>query len=148
MPITIKNNSEDAMNSTLLQAFNALREQETSLMTEISIAQTRLEKVRLAISSMRPLVTLDASGETNQDVLKFEEVPATGLNSLSFSKALESFMRSINKPLSVREVTDQFEAAGYKYGSTSPINQVNVSLRRGEGKAYERIDGKWAYKPE
>ena len=146
MPVTYINNSEDLMNSKLLQAFNALREQEASLMTEISIAQTRLEKVRLAISSMRPLVTLDASVKSNQDDLKFEEVPASGLSSLPFSKALESFMRSVNTPLSVREITNKFSEAGYKYSSTSPINQVNVSLRRGLGKAYDRIDGKWAHK--
>ena len=123
-------------------AIGALRSEESELTEEISKMQARVGSVRAAMASMSALLP-------NEEVGKQTVRPMTHPNGayafegMPFTKALTKYIQTLNSPATVKEITEGFKAAGYKFSSENEATQVYVSLKRNEGKLFERVGKKW-----
>jgi hypothetical protein len=137
--------------NALSQALIALRNEEVELLKDLSAIQTRLESVRTAINSMKPLLPVaedTASAESKSKAfIRLAESTMEALDQLSFSKALKRVMDAQTQALTTREAVAKLEESGWKFTSDIPdnkINQVGVTFRRFEKSQYKRdADGKW-----
>ena len=148
MAVTFTSSSSNA----LADAYSALRKEELDLIKDFTAIQARLEYVRAAIASMKPL--LSTSDDALVDVPNkryFIKVPTRlvidDVESKSFSKALKKVMDSQTQSLTTREVVTQMEESGWTFNSEiadNKINQVGVTFRRLENSQYKRDkEGKW-----
>jgi hypothetical protein len=154
----VRGGSDEHRTQALLGALAVLRKEETELMSEFTAVKARLEAVRTVIAPMLVLLgqkTDQASDESAAQGLFDEEggQAASGpLGELPFTQALKLFMDTQSEPLSVKDITNGFKAAGWKFKSESfadQANQVGVSLRRASDKFFTRTpEGKWLAKRE
>lgn len=120
----------------------ALRSEESELTEEISQMQARVGAVRAAMASMGALLPAQETGKQASLPISFDD-GAYSFEGMPFTKALTKYMRTLNAPATVKEITEGFKVAGFKFASQNDATQVYVSLKRNEGKLFKRVGNKW-----
>lgn len=136
--------------NAIAEAYSTLRNEEVELLKDMTMIQARLESVRAAILSMKPLLpTEEVAREAPimRRLILRQHVRELVDPQLSFSKALKRIMDAQVQALTTREAVAKLEESGWKFSSDIPdnkINQVGVTFRRFEESQYKRDnDGKW-----
>lgn len=155
--------SETAIDA-MARVLEDLKREERELTEETATLQGRLSAVRDAIMSLEKLTP--ASRKTIQlrifprtrnrlqelleegergnalPLVRQAAVPPNPFEGMQFGEALQFYLRTEPEPLSAADIATGMARSGWKFTPESrnaQINQVGVTLRRGEGHTFERV---------
>jgi hypothetical protein len=105
-----------------------LRNEEIALTEQIFSLSGKIQIVRRAISALNP------------------PLAGCSYSGLKFSQALEQFMLTTVEPMRATTIAHKLEELGYVFAGKAKSTQVLVTLRRGDGKLYQRDGYLWTTK--
>jgi hypothetical protein len=121
---------------SIASALTALEIEERDLKQQIAALQQRLTDVRAAIVPIRKLV-----GNTQEEIAFIQPMDFT---QLSLPRAMHQYLLARGIPMSAPEISRDLLAGGFKTESENFTNLVGTTLRRSEGRLFDRDkDGLW-----
>jgi hypothetical protein len=119
----------------LVAALESLEQEERQLVAELEATQVRLAQLRDVIAPMKKL--LNGSALRPPRLIRLRIGPE-GYEGLTISQAIHKVLKQGGKAMTAPEIKDALLGGGYKTDSMNLTNLIGATVRRLEGKRFQR----------